>query len=332
MRNSDGVPGGAPCRALRELVVLERISRFPLANSEHQSCSANAFGLISRYLQIAAASKNDKNMSKRGGESEKFILLDKNSVDPLAIQSVLDGQVVACIFRKAISLFTCESICREFLQHPLTARRSDAEAFYLGAYHFDKTSATYAQQSRATRDAISHFSDLFPELNASAGDAFRATLRENGVNARLATCDGEAVNPFILRRWAYEGSYTLDPHEDEAQCSDPRQLGFEAQAAVGRPIVAANACLCNGSGGELVIWNYRPAAEDRKRLGTENSGYPYPSELLQEKERLVVRVQAGDLYFFDGRYVHAVGAISAPRTTAAFFLGTLPDGTVLQWT
>lgn len=265
-------------------------------------------------------------------ESARFLLLDKSNIDPSAIRSVLGGQVVACIFRKAISPFVCESICKEFLRHPLTACRPDAEAYYLGAYHFDKTLADYVAQSRTTRDAISHFSSLFPELNASAGSAFRAILKESGLNARLAACEGEEVNPFILRRWAYEGNYTLDPHEDEAQCSDPRQLGFEVQAAVGRPIVAANACLCNGTGGELVIWNYRPTAEDRKRLGTENCGYPYSPEVLKEKERLVVTIQAGDLYFFDGGYVHAVGAISAPRTTAAFFLGTLPDGTVLQWT
>lgn len=265
-------------------------------------------------------------------ESTRFLLLDKSNIDPSAIRSVLSGQVVACIFRKAISHFVCESICKEFLRHPLTACRPDAEAYYLGAYHFDKTLADYVAQSRTTRDAISHFSSLFPELNASAGSAFRAILKESGLNARLAACEGEEVNPFILRRWAYEGNYTLDPHEDEAQCSDPRQLGFEVQAAVGRPIVAANACLCNGTGGELVIWNYRPTAEDRKRLGTENCGYPYSPEVLKEKERLVMTIQAGDLYFFDGGYVHAVGAISAPRTTAAFFLGTLPDGTVLQWT
>ena len=97
--------------------------------------------------------------------------------------------------------------------------------------------------------------------------------------------------------------------------------------------MAVNLCLRNGVGGELFLWNIRPDPDSRRRLGTECLGQPYPAQEVAGYGHIAVSIRPGDAYCFDGRFIHAVGRVhDTPRSTISFFLGTLPDGTVLQWT
>lgn len=152
---------------------------------------------------------------------------------------------------------------------------------------------------------------------------------------RSARWEGSEACHFVMRSWVDSGSFSLKPHDDEAQCKDPLQKGFEIQDALPEnALCAVNICLQNEAGGLLRLWNIHPDDAARAALGLELTGYPYPVELLNRVSYLDVEIRPGDLYAFDGRYVHAVTQLgqggAATRTTLAFLLAHKGQNETIQ--
>src|SRR5258705_1847824 len=95
--------------------------------------------------------------------------------------------------------------------------------------------------------------------------AVAGELAESGASLRLAEMDGTAACPALIRAWNKEGEFALEPHEDEAQCRDPRQAGFEVQRVLDYEVCAVNMCIEHERGGRLVLWNVRPDDDTRRR-------------------------------------------------------------------
>lgn len=163
-------------------------------------------------------------------------------------------------------------------------------------------------------------------------DIVRDRMRRDGVDLRVAEMNGQKACPALIRSWDAEGAFALYPHEDMSQCRDPRQTGFEIQRVTEHNVCAVNMCLANGEGGRLVIWNVRPDEATRERLGVKYTGFPYPSSGLTEFKELRLDVRAGDIYVFNGAYVHAVEVSFGVRANLSFFIGILDEKTVVTWT
>jgi len=95
-------------------------------------------------------------------------------------------------------------------------------------------------------------------------------------------------------------------------------------------------CLANQGRAELHYWNIQPDNDTKARLGVSESGYPYPPEELDGIEKIIVPVEAGDLYFFNGKNVHAVSSpceVESHRITLSCLMGFKSDNkTLLYWT
>lgn len=115
-----------------------------------------------------------------------------------------------------------------------------------------------------------------------------------------------------------------------------KKAGFEFQEVAINPLPAANIYLQNGAaGGNLIYWNIEPDVATRKALGIEETGYPYQAEWLDRFGRIDLPIHAGDIYFFNGKLIHAVQAQSVEgefRSTISFLMGVKDAKTAIYWT
>ncbi len=100
-------------------------------------------------------------------------------------------------------------------------------------------------------------------------------------------------------------------------------------------MIAVNICLDNYNDGHLYIWNIQPDDQARAALNIEETGYSYPLHLVEDFNKIVMPIRAGDLYCFNGRNIHAVKSKFTSkhyRTTITFFMGYIDDNTIIYWT
>jgi hypothetical protein len=240
------------------------------------------------------------------------------------------------MFRQAIDPEVCRRVARNFWRHRMLRRRHDTvPAYVLGTFHYRRPLGEYLDEAAAYRDAIHEVFDgcdnLFEHVMSRS---IASTLAGDGVEMRVAAHEGRMASEFVVRSWSGPGQFSLEPHEDGAQLTCALQRGFEIQRVAPSPVVAINMCLENPGAGELHYWNIEPDAEGRARLGLQETGYPYPLELLNGIDKLVVPIQAGDLYFFNGKHIHAVGAQQSAtgyRSTLSALMGFTEPQTVIYW-
>ncbi|GID93990.1 AMP-binding protein [Amorphoplanes digitatis] len=272
-------------------------------------------------------------LSGWSGPADYFRLVERTSFDPADAVRVLRGEVAGVVFRQAYSPAEVARILDRFRAHPAAVQRDDdAAGIYLGAYHYQKTTADYLADARSTREAV----EQVLWFEGSPWRAFReglATyLRGSGVTLRPAGHDGGQACLGVARSWAGRGDFALVPHEDGAQCAHPAQAGFEVQLVPGYQVGAVNLCLANEGGGRLVFWNIKPDDPGRRRFHTQLDGGPYPVSALAGIPSISLDVGPGDLYVFNAGHVHAVTPSRGPRATASMLLGHRDDDTVITWT
>jgi hypothetical protein len=133
-----------------------------------------------------------------------------------------------------------------------------------------------------------------------------------------------------VRLWQGKGEFSLVPHEDSSQCFTPFQKGFEIQRGF-ELLASMNLCIRNDGGGDLIVWDLRPDESIKTNSHVGWQGGPYPRELVSGFQCLDIKICAGDLYFFDGSYIHAVGETTGERATVSTLIGDLGDD-IICWT
>jgi hypothetical protein len=215
------------------------------------------------------------------------------------------------------------------------ARGTDAPGYYIGAYHYHKTTSAYLAQAADAEGPLDAVLDIPGEPLAVLRQGLSEALEKEGIEFRTARHEGREAGRAVLRSWHGQGDFALAPHEDEAQCSEPQQADFEIQRVVGYHVVGLNICLENGAGGRLGVWNVRPNDEDRLRLGVRYAGSPYPVEFLEGAEVMWIDINPGDVYLFNSAHIHAVEPetdVTAQRTTMSAMLGFIGERSVVSWT
>ncbi|MFC6016176.1 hypothetical protein ACFP2T_08205 [Plantactinospora solaniradicis] len=252
--------------------------------------------------------------------------------DPALVVDVLQGRRFGVIFRDVIPVAAQKEMVAKFWNSPALRRRTGEPSYHVGTYHWNKPIDTYLAESAAETP---HVMDVL-DVTDSPWHWFRSVLAEElareGASLRLAEMSGAKACPALIRAWNKEGDFSLEPHEDAAQCRDPQQAGFEAQQVLDYEICAVNMCIEHEEGGRLVLWNIRPDDETRRRLDIEHTGFSYPPETLTDFEQIRLDIRPGDIYVFNGRHVHAVDASRGNRTAVSFLLGYIDDRTVVTWT
>lgn len=261
-----------------------------------------------------------------------FHFEERQGFSPDEVIEVLNGKYLGVIYRNAVDPRTSASLLQDFWRSPATKRRSDAPSYFLGTYHFNKSVETYLAESAAVNPSVENLVNSPDSPWAWFRTIVADRLRRDGAELRVAEMAGQKACLALVRSWDAEGEFALYPHEDMSQCQDPRQAGFEIQQVANHEVCAVNICLANGSGGRLVMWNVRPDEATRERLGIRYTGFSYPPAELDGISELRLDVGPGDIYVFNGSYIHAVEPAQAVRANISFFIGRLDERTVATWT
>ncbi|NUQ96482.1 MAG: hypothetical protein HOY79_07930 [Streptomyces sp.] len=270
------------------------------------------------------------------GSPDYFTVREYSAFDPHAVVDVLRGRVAGAMFRGMVDPETCRTLAERFWDSPHRRTRGvEAPGYFLGAYHYHKTTRAYLRESAESAEAVEAVLDIPGDPLKRFYGGLADALAPDGVHVRLARHDGAQACRGLLRSWHGQGEYALAPHDDRSQCTEPQQADFEIQRVVDHDVVALNVCLENGNGGRLAYWNIQPDDASKHRLGLHFTGSPYPLESLDGIEMKWVEVNAGDVYVFNGAHVHAVEPNTDPelrRTTLAGIFGLVDDSTVVSWT
>jgi hypothetical protein len=278
----------------------------------------------------------DRPLTGWSGDAAYFVFREYDRFEPDAVVDVLRGRVAGVMFRGMVAPHTCAELADGFWRSPARRTRgSEAPGYYLGAYHYHKTTEDYLDETTRIAAALDEVLDVADDPLRVFYGGLAAALGPDGVTVRLAEHRGRSACRGLLRSWHGRGEYALAPHEDRSQCLEPRQADFEIQRVARYHPAALNICLANGDGGRLRYWNIRPDEFSRRRLGLHYTGSPYPPATLDGIEQTTVDVAAGDVYVFNGAHVHAVEPDLDPaarRLTLAGILGFVDDATVVSWT
>jgi hypothetical protein len=260
------------------------------------------------------------------------------SVDVDAVFEVLNGNLAAYRIRHFLSSEACQKIVDNFSRSEQKVPRlgygaDGVEGYFLGASHIEKTTQEYLKEVLSFEKAIQ---DLYIGTQNPIADFRNKLLRKKGLVLHPATCEGVAAGDSKAVYWNSLGDFLLQPHDDLAQLSDPRQKGFEIQEV--KRVMAVNFYATAQLGaGQLKVWNIEPDDASRAALNLTYSGFPYPPELLEDFESLVIPVSTGDLCVINGNLIHGVlrgdkTASPKERLLVTCFTGFNNQQELIWWT
>lgn len=172
-----------------------------------------------------------------------FRFEEREEIDCGLVMDVLRGRRLGVIFRDVIPEDAQKESVARFWASPGRERRNGEPSYHIGSYHWNKSTEAYLAEAAQTAGPVRDVLDV-PN---SPWHSFRSGLAEElaryGAVIRTARHEGAEASRALIRAWDKEGSFALEPHEDAAQCRDPRQAGFEVQRALDREICAVNMCI-----------------------------------------------------------------------------------------
>lgn len=270
------------------------------------------------------------------GDDAYFTFREYDRFVPEAVLDVMHGRVAGVIFRGMVPREVSDNIAKRFWASPARKKRGvEAPGYYLGAYTWSKPTQQYLDESEEMNPILEELLDVPGDPMKEFYAGLSKALAEQGAVVRPAEHEGRRSSIALLRSWHGVGTFALDPHDDDSQCTDPQMADFERNKVIRRSVAALNICLENDGGqGRLVYWNIQPDVESKRRLGVEYTGSPYPIESLEGYESRWIEINTGDVYVFSGAHVHAVEPNTdkdQTRTTLAAMLGFIDDRTVVTW-
>ncbi|WP_444626238.1 2OG-Fe(II)-dependent halogenase WelO5 family protein [Flavobacterium columnare] len=256
--------------------------------------------------------------------------------------NVFDNCNPVYVVRNFLKVDYCDDVKNEFLSilsdtNGGNRSKDFVPVLQIGATQFTKSSTYYLEECESTKKNIDRLIDSIKNSEVREDFLLEKSLEEEFLNRgfifKPSSFEGKEVNPFTIRQWtnSNDKGLSLLPHEDLSQLNLAKLDGYEIGDV--KTVIACNLCLSNSKGGELIIWNIDPDIELKKSLGVENSGYPYPIEMLNDVEHISININPGDLYFINANFIHAVKEIQGnERITLGRFMGFCSDDTIVYWT
>jgi hypothetical protein len=263
-------------------------------------------------------------------KSKFGINITKGKPSPL-IRKIAAGKALGELVKGYLTSAQSATIATNFAENPALRVRADGVAGQtVGVDQYRALPDEYVAEALRAREPVDRlFVGAINVPTQLRADVQR--LMPAGVAVRPAMYNGVPFNSVRAVRWTDNGTHALKLHDDFAQLKDPTQAEFET-AQVEWP-VAFNVYPAVSEGGELEVYNIAPDDTTRARLGITLTGYPYPPELLDRFDSLVIKPEPGDLLILSGRFVHGVRGVSGGgcRILLNHFGGFVDDTTFVTW-
>lgn len=247
---------------------------------------------------------------------------------------ILSDDLALVIVRRAAATSDIDQ-SRDFLasQLALSSRGDHVPGSVIGAFSYLIPSDRYLADCKALNPIVDRL--VASTWIGKAQTHLAASLEKRGQNFRFATHNGVRLSRGVFRCWTGDGKYALKPHDDWAQTGFPGHEQLECMS-IWPTVVSVNYCIannCSPPAGSLRIWDFRPEPDDRLGHESPYHGYPYCVADLSRYEAHDVEIRAGDVFFINGRYVHAVvGGQTELRISHAHFIAlTRNDSGVISW-
>ena len=275
----------------------------------------------------------------------KFIVKeDFNRINFETLFELLNPQnnnICAYIIRDYFNKEECLSLKNEFfkiIKQTNGGNRSNdfVPVYQVGSTQFKKSTLDYFDECKNTKQMID---ELIESVSADVKEDFllekslKYEFGKMNISFSPSSYNSAYVNQFTIRQWTNcnDIGFALLPHEDLSQLNMAKLDDYEIGNV--NKVIACNLCLSNSKGGELLIWNIDPDIKIKKELGVEDSGYPYPIELLNDIEHTSITINTGDLYFINANLIHAVKEIQGnERISLGRFMGFCSEEKIVYWT
>jgi hypothetical protein len=260
------------------------------------------------------------------------------SAAPEKLARLAEGSVAAIHVQDYVSGAECRRIVERF-HDPRAGRRARGDGVggeVVGPSHYGKPLAEYFLEVTHTTENVEFLLGASPTCVDRVQDLLGQVVSSRGQSIRRASWLNKRAGQARALSWPPEGEYLLAPHDDAAQLHHAAQLGFEIQQAIDQLILAVNLYISvPPQGGQLRLWNGVLSSEDRKDIGIDGYGYPYPPHLVEALPHFDIDVASGSLVIINGALPHAVLGYHTPptdlRLVINFFVGEIDDTTVVTW-
>lgn len=202
----------------------------------------------------------------------------------------------------------------------------------VGVSHYFKTPENYYEICKKVSPEVNA---LFNHATNPVMELYNSINNLTGLKIRAANYNQQKALFTRAMQWASSKNndgFMLKPHDDICQVFCDRNNGWEIMDI--RQILAVNFYVKATSGeGKLRVFNFFPnedfLEENPHLIG---SGYPYPTEILDDVQFEDVAVESGDLIILNGKFVHAVTEGESKRLILNSFIGSKKNSNeVIYW-
>lgn len=281
-----------------------------------------------------------KNLSGKVVKNQFFNLEEVNSIEKIDFNKIKNEKVIGYKIPGYLSEKSRNLIRNNFLNSPYKYKRSDLDDHeYIGAYLARISLDTYFAN---TKKRNPHLSSIF-HGTVNEMDLILERLRKHfasqGIVFRKAQYKDKEVAPYNLHNWirnerSQKRQLSLVVHDDLSLAMDKRFESFEISQVKSTFAVNLSVENTNPNGGKLVFWNILPSIKEIKNNATIFEYGPYDSVDLSQFDYREVAINSGDLYVFNGQFLHAVTDLknnNDMRLGFSLFCGYLDDKTIIYW-
>jgi hypothetical protein len=247
-------------------------------------------------------------------------------------QKISRGTLLGEVVRGFLTPEECKRIRENFENSPALRNRTDGvPGETLGVDLYKSDPQDYIANTLEVKADVSRLFRGSLNVPSHLRESLQRTL-PTGIAIRPAVHDGIEYNEVRGIRWTDNGKHSLKFHDDQAQLCDPRHERLETYR-IEWPVAFNVYPSISETGGGLKVYNIAPDEATRDRLALAYTGYPYPDELLEPFDSLLVEPEPGDLVILSGRYIHGVTGIggNTPRILLNHFGGFINPKTFVTW-
>lgn len=293
-----------------------------------------------RPTNIASSTELNKGVLKGKSIEQRFFNLHNvEKLDDVEFDDIKAERALGFKVANFLTQDQRDTIQSNFFSSPHLYLRADLDNHeYVGAYMARQPLMKFLENSAAMNPHLESMFKGTQNVMKSLIDKLTLMFSWKGITFRRAEYEGKEIAPWVIHNWSRnknrENGQVIYPHDDLSLAVNPLLDGFEIQNVYSS--FAINLCVENTdpSGGKLCFWNALPDVDEIKRNAKLFEYSPYDKVDLKQYDYREVKINSGDLYIFNGQFLHAVTDLRKNddnRLGITMFCGYIDEKTIIYW-